>query len=262
MPSPPRQPDEPTSTVLDIARSSSTSPDSGLSSCSMLPSPNEASPDSTTEPVCSFDKGDSFDASTQRYSESSCSQFDDGYSSGTGQRFSSSASSTFMMDPFSPYSDTFLPSNQPPTTHGAQMYIKEEYSRMSPVSTVSSIPGGSPSYDQEYQYSSSPVQPLLQTSSYNPHCRYNTTHLSSTHIKQEPMTTSYRPELYSVSPQNYPSTTPQMDSSRIPVTVTADVFPATLPILNDKDLQILDLERSLRETVPTSHAFYCNPPTH
>lgn len=256
MPSPPTRPEEPTSTVLDIARSSSTSPDSGLSSCSMMPSPNEAIPDSTTESACSssFDKSDSFDASTQRYSESSCSQFDDGYCSGNGQRFSSSTSSPYTMDPFSPYSDTFLPSNQPPTMH-AQMYIKEEYSRMSPVSTMSSM---SPTYDQKYQHTS-PVPPLQQTSSYNPHCCYNTTHLTTTHIKQEPLTTPYRPEPYSMSPQSYPSTAPQINLSRVPVSITSEVFPATLPVLNDKDLQILDLEQSLRQTMPTS---YCNPCTH
>ena len=248
MPSP-TTPEEPTSTVLDIARSSSTSPDSGLSACSMMSSPSEVTPDSTTESVC---RNDSFDAPTQRYSESSCGQFDDGYCSGTGQRFSSSTSSPYPMDPFSPYSDTFLPSNQPPTTH-AQMYIKEEYSRMSPVSTMSSM---SPSYDQSYQRSS----PVQQTSSYNPHCRYTSMHLtSSTHIKQEPLTTTYRPEPYSVSPQCFPNTTPQINP---PVTITSEVFPATLPILNDKDLQILDLEQSLRETVPSSGGLYRNPCTH
>lgn len=238
MPSP-NQADEPSSTTIsDVPRSSSVSPDSGLSSCSF--SPSEATPDSTTK-ICGYPSVDSVESSGQRYSESSCSQFDEGYHSGTGRKslsmsFSAS-SSPLMMDSFSPASDIFLPIEQPATTQ-AQTYVKEERLSISSASNMQ-LQGMTPPYDQSCQYTNPSSR---QASTYNPHCRYSSGHMTATHIKQEPSQNM----CYTIPPHSQKSSASQFVDTRLaPITVTAESFPATLPILNNEDLQILDLARPL-----------------
>ena len=260
---PPRsaETEEPSSTSLsDAGRSASTSPTSDPGTCTASVSPRNVMPDSTTCVEQSpFGNLDTTDHRIHRGCES---RSDDGYHSGYGKSgsFSSTSPASIAYDSFSPASDAFLPPVHSAAVAQSQTNVKQELSSPQPSLSPSSagLPRMSPAYEHAFQFShslqavASDLPPSSTSHNHNPYCRYSSAHLDHQQIKQElPKAYPYTQYPMSMPAPGYTSSAPY--TSAFPVDVNTEEIPATLPVLNVDDLQILDLVGSNRQHPPTTY---------